>query len=149
MAENRLNRELETREKTARKRSWVNPDLLPTPNPEEGYDFHWVRVSTRGEADPMNISMQLRQGWEPVKAEDHPECFIAAVDNDRYKDNIIVGGLMLCKAPKEIKEERTAHFEEKTQSQMVSVDNNYMRENDPRMPVFSERKSKVSFGSGS
>jgi len=28
------------------------------------------------------------------------------------------------------------------------VDNNYMRESDPRMPVFSERNTKVSFGKG-
>lgn len=149
MAENRLNRELETREKTARKRSWVRPDLLPTPNPEDGYDFHWVRVSTRGEADPMNVSMQLRQGWEPVKASDHPECFVQAVDDDRYKDNIIVGGLMLCKAPVEIVEERNQYFTDQTQSQMRSVDNNLMRENDPRMPLYNDRKTQVKFGNGS
>ena len=149
MAENRLNRELETREKTARKRSWVRPDLLPTPNPEDGYEFHWVRVSTRGEADPMNISMQLRQGWEPVKASDHPECFVQAVDDDRYKDNIIVGGLMLCKAPLELVEDRTDHYVGQTQAQMRSVDNNLMRENDPRMPIYNERKTQVKFGNGS
>lgn len=149
MAENRLNRELETREKTARKRTWVRPDLLPNPNPEDGYDFHWVRISTRGEADPMNISLQLRQGWEPVKASDHPECYIMAVADDRYKDNVIVGGLMLCKAPTELVEDRTEHFEAQTRSQMSSVDNNLMRESDPRMPVFNERKSKTVFGSGS
>jgi hypothetical protein len=35
------------------------------------------------------------------------------------------------------------------QRQMESVDNNYMRENDPRMPVLRpERSTKVTFGSG-
>jgi len=31
---------------------------------------------------------------------------------------------------------------------MESVDNTYMRENDPRMPMFKERKSTVTFGKG-
>ena len=70
MAENRLNRELETREQTVRKRNWIRPDTLPTPNSEAGYDFHWVRISTRGELDAMNVSLKLREGWEPVKAVD-------------------------------------------------------------------------------
>ena len=29
---------------------------------------------------------------------------------------------------------------------MNAVDNNLMRENDPRMPISNERKSKVTFG---
>lgn len=148
MAENRLNRELETREKTARKRNWVRPDTLPTPTPEEGYEFHWVRISTRGEADPMNVSLKLREGWEPVKATDHPEIFVAGVENNRFKDNIVIGGLPLCKAPVEMVEDRNEHFQQEAHAQIRSVDNNFMRENDPRMPLFNERKTKVTFGRG-
>lgn len=148
MAENRQNRELESREKTARKRSWNRPDTLPTPYPEEGYEFHWVRISTRGEADPMNVSSKLREGWEPVKASDHPEIFVAGVENDRFKDNIVVGGLLLCKAPVEMVRERNEYYIDAAEAQTRSVDNNFMRENDPRMPLFNERKTKVSFGRG-
>lgn len=148
MAENRLNRELETREKTARKRNWVRPDTLPSPTPEEGYQYHWVRVSTRGEVDPMNVSLKLREGWEPVKASDHPEIFIAGVENDRFKDNILIGGLLLCKAPIELVQERNEFFNQESHKQIQSVDYSLMRENDPRMPLFNDRKTKVSFGKG-
>ena len=148
MAENRLSRELETRERTARKRAWVRPDVLPNPTPEPGYEFHWVRISTRGQADPMNVSLKLREGWEPVKAVDHPEVHLANVENERFKDNIVIGGLLLCKAPKEMVEDRNAHYQEQADAQINSVDNNFMRENDPRMPLFAERKSKVTFGRG-
>jgi hypothetical protein len=148
MAENRTNRELQTREKTARKRAWQRPETLPSPNPQEGWSFHWVRISTRGEADPMNFSSSLRQGWEPCKASDHPEIQLMSVENDRYKDNIVIGGLMLCKAPSEMVEDRTDYYQEQTDSQIRSVDNNFMRENDPRMPLFNERKTKVTFGKG-
>lgn len=148
MAENRLNRELESREKTARKRAWVRADTLPNPTPEEGYEYHWVRVSTRGEVDPMNVSLKLREGWEPVKASDHPEIFVAGVENDRFKDNILIGGLLLCKAPRELVNERNEFFQNESANQIRSVDNNLMRENDPRMPLFNERKTKVTFGKG-
>ena len=149
MSQNRTNRELETRETTVRKKSWTRPEVLPTPNPEPGYQFHWVRISTRGEADPMNVSGKLREGWEPVKASDHPEIFLAGIESDRFKDNIVVGGLLLCKAPVELVEERNDFYTQQAEAQIRSVDNNFMRENDPRMPLFNERKTKVSFGKGS
>lgn len=149
MAENRLDRELTTRDKSARKRAWVRPELLPTPKPQEGFTYHWVRLSTRGEDDPMNVSSKLREGWEPVRASDHPEIHLVGVENERFKDNVVIGGLMLCKAPVEMVEDRNAFYNEQADTQIKSVDNSFMRENDPRMPLFAERKTKVTFGSGS
>jgi len=148
MAENRLNRELETREKTARKTAWKRPEVLPSPNEEEGYVYRWIRVSSRGNVDAMNVSSKLREGWEPVKASDHPEITLVTIENDRFKDNVVIGGLMLCKAPKELVDDRENYYREQTRSQMSSVDNNLMRESDPRMPIFNDRKSKVTFGKG-
>ena len=148
MAENRINRELETRERTVRKKSWTRPEVLPSPTSEAGYDYHWVRVSTQGQVDATNVSSKLREGWEPVKATDHPEITMVAIEQERFKDNIVIGGLMLCKAPKELVEERNEYYSTQAKSQMHSVDNNLMRENDPRMPLFNERKTKVTFGKG-
>lgn len=148
MAENRLDRELTTRVKTERKKSWAPAQLLPDPNPEPGYAFRWVRVSTLGNADPMNVSSKLREGWEPVKATDHPEVQLMNDTNSQFKDSIVVGGLMLCKTPTELTEQRDAYYQNQAKGQMESVDNNLMRENDPRMPLFNERKTKVTFGSG-
>jgi hypothetical protein len=148
MAENRIDRELETRERTVRKKAWSRPEVLPSPNPEPGYEFHWVRVSTQGLVDATNVSSKLREGWEPVKASDHPEITIVAIEQERFKDNVVIGGLMLCKAPKEMVEERNTYYNDQAQAQMHSVDNNLMRENDPRMPLFNERKTKVTFGNG-
>lgn len=148
MAENRIKRDLETREQTTRKRSWQRPELLPSPEPEDGYKFHWVRVSTQGQVDATNVSSKIREGWEPVKASDHPEITMVSVENERFKDNVVIGGLMLCKAPVEMVEERNNYYNQQARSQMESVDNYLMRENDPRMPLFNERKTKVTFGKG-
>lgn len=148
MPEVRLDRELEKRERGQRKTAWKRPEVLPSPNPQPGYVFHWVRVSTQGQADATNVSSKLREGWEPVLAKDHPEIFLMGVENERFKDNVVIGGLLLCKAPEELIAERSEYYSNQTQSQMRAVDSNLMRENDPRMPLFSERKSSVTFGKG-
>ena len=149
MAEdNRTKREQETREKTVATRQWEQPDVLPMPDPEPGYDFKWVRLSTLGTTDARNISSSLREGWVPVKAVDHPEIMLVTVENEKFADNVVIGGLMLCKIPSEMMDQRRAHFANITKNQMDAVDNNLMRENDPRMPIFNDRKSNVTFGKG-
>jgi hypothetical protein len=149
MAENRVTRETESRDKTERPKRWMPPELLPNPNPEPGYGFRWIRVSTLGTDDPMNVSSKLREGWEPVKASDHPEIQLMGSGKNRYPDSIEIGGLILCKTPSEFIEQRNEHFQKAADGQMSSVDNNLMRENDPRMPLFKERRTEVSFGRGS
>ena len=148
MAENRIKRDSENRETKTRKRSWQRPEVLPTPEPEDGYAFRWVRVSMLGQVDATNVSSKLREGWEPVRAEDYPQFTVLNVEQEKFADNIVQGGLMLCKAPQEIVAERTEHYEQQARNQIQSVDNNLMRENDARMPLFNERKTKVTFGNG-
>ena len=151
MAEqNRQSRDLEVRAKAERPKQWMPPELLPSPNPEPGYEFRWIRVSTLNNPDPMNISAKLREGWEPVKASEHPEIQLMATgDKPRFPDSIEIGGLILCKTPKEFVDQRNDYYQKQTDSQMQSVDNNFMRENDPRMPLFKERRTEVKFGRGS
>jgi hypothetical protein len=149
LADSRANREVETRAKDERPRSWAPPTLLPDPTPEPGYTFRWIRVSTLGQADPRNVSSKIREGWEPVRAADHPEISMY-LDNDnaRFKDNVVVGGLLLCKTPTEMVDQRNAYYQQQADAQVRSVDNHFMRESDPRMPLFSERKTSVTFGRG-
>ena len=145
---NRLARELETRTTAERPKSWQPASVLPEPDQQPGYTYRWVRIAQLNQADPRNMSSKLRQGWEPVRIEEQPQ-FKMFVDTDsRYKDNIEIQGLLLCKMPNEFVEQRNEHYAKQNQAQMESVDNNFMRENDPRMPLFSDRKSKTSFGKG-
>lgn len=150
MEENtRKPRALESRESTERPKRWMPPQLLPEPNPEPGFAFRWIRVKSLNQDDPMNVSSKLREGWEPVKASAHPEIRLFNAGNHQFPDSIEVGGLMLCKTPVEFVEQRNAYYRGQADMQMQSVDNNFMRENDARMPLFKERKSSVSFGKGS
>jgi hypothetical protein len=148
MAENRLTRELETRQTTERPKQWAPAELLPEPDKQPGYAYRWIRVSTLNTADPRNISSKLREGWEPVRIEEQPKFALLADPNSRFKENIEIGGLLLCKTPAEFVQQRNAHYQQLTESQTRAVDNSLMRENDPRMPLFNERKSTTTFGKG-
>ena len=133
------------REATERKRTWQRPSALPTPEPRDGVVFRWVRTSTLGEADNRNVSMRFREGYTPVRAEDFPDLKIVSDMDSRFKGNIEIGGLLLCSIPAEIVEDRSEQMKVKAQQQIDSVDRNYLRENDPRMPVLPpERSSRTT-----
>ena len=148
MDDTKLNeRTRETRAKRAA-RTWAPAQLLPDPTPEPGWAFRWVRVSTLGLDDAMNISSRLREGYEPVKASDHPEVQIPGGASERFPDCIVIGGLMLCKIPQELVDQRDDYYRQQAKQQLQAVDNNLMRQNDSRMPLFRERKSEVVVGKG-
>lgn len=149
MAESRLTRELDTRELDVRPSHWAPPELLPEPDKQAGYAYRWIRVSSLNNADPRNLSAKLREGWEPVKVEEQPKFQMLVDANSRFKDNIEIGGLLLCKTPIEFVEQRNKYYSQQAQAQTDSVDNTLMRQSDPRMPLFNERKSSTSFGKGS
>lgn len=149
MAENRIPREAQTRVQNERPKMWTPPELLPDPIREAGFAYRWVRVSTLNAADPRNISSKLREGWEPVQIEEQPQMKIFLDPNSRFKDNIEIGGLLLCKAPEEMVRQRNDYYAQQSRSQTEAVDNSFMRQSDARMPLFKERKSTTSFGKGS
>ena len=142
-------RDNDTRETEDRVTHYRPPSNLPDPTPEDGYEFRWVRTAMLGDADNRNVSMRYREGWEPCLAEDHPELMIMSDVNSTYEGNVVIGGLMLCKCSTEKMESRNRYFEQQASQQASSVDHNFMRENDPRMPLLeTEHKSTVTFGAG-
>ena len=138
----------ETRAEAERPKVWQPASLLPEPDKEAGYAYRWIRVASMGKNDASNISSKFREGWEPVRIEEQPQFQMLVDPDSRFKDNIEVAGLLLCKAPEELMTQRKEYFASKNQSQMESVDNNFMRENDARMPLFREKRSTTSFGKG-
>jgi hypothetical protein len=148
MAENRTPREIATRQQDARPQQWKQPELLPEPDKQAGYSYRWIRVAILGNADPRNISAKMREGWEPVRVEEQPKFQLLVDPNSRFKDNIEIGGLLLCKTPDEFVEQRNSYYQKQADAQMMAVDNALMRQSDPRMPLFNEGKSTTSFGKG-
>ena len=147
----RTPRESENREVTQHTESWENPSNLPSPDPQPGWVFRYIRTSILGNTDNPNVSKKFREGWIPCRAEDHPELHIHMMDYKSEwaeKGHIEIGGQLLCKMPKEKADARDQHFQRMARTQMDSVDNVYFKDQDSRMAtkqVF-ERKSKTTFG---
>jgi hypothetical protein len=149
MADARTSRDLSSRDKSARI-VYTPSSTLPDPTPEPGFTYRWIGTHVLGVSNPTNVSSKLRDGWVPVKATDHEELML--VGNEKT-GNVEIGGLMLCKMPTERAQAIADYYNNAAQANMESVDNNFMRQQDPRMAtLFSERKStstRGNFGSGS
>jgi hypothetical protein len=148
MTTNKTTREMTNREVMERPKQWMPPDLLPEPDKQAGYTYRWIRVSMLNNADPRNISSKMREGWEPVTLEEQPKFKLLANPNGQFKDNIEIGGLLLCKIPTEFVEQRKQHYDNITNQQAEAVDNSLMRQSDARMPLFKEGKSTSTKGFG-
>ena len=145
----RTPRSAENRAEKARLKPWQPPSLLDAPDAPEGYVYRWIRESMVGQEDKANMSKRIREGWEPVRAEDHPEFEAPTVDEGRHAGVIGVGGLILAKMPIETVEQRRAYYNQMASDQMEAVDSNLMRESDSRMPISKpNRKTQVTFGKG-
>ena len=145
---NRTDRAIDTREEFQRADSWKPASLLPEFKKVPGWAYRWIRTSLLNEADNLNVSSKMREGWEPVKLADHPEMKIMVDQNARFKDGVEIGGLLLCKIPEEFVAQRKAHYAQQAKQQADAVDNNFLKQSDARMPLFSEKKSTTSFGKG-
>jgi hypothetical protein len=144
---NRNSRTTESREADQRKVSWQRPSMLPVPEPKPGIEYRWIRTSTLGQSDNTNVSSRFREGWTPVRSEDHPNLQVVSDIDSRFTDNIEVGGLLLCQNSTENVQARREAQNSQAASQMEAVDTSYLRNSDPRMPVLNpERSTRTSFG---
>ena len=148
MADTKINRDLTTREKSART-VYKPASTLPDPTPEPGYGFRYIMTHILGKADHTRLSRMRRDGWEPVKAADHPELMIEG----NAEGNVEIQGLILCKNSIENIKAYDEYYAKQAADQMDSVDNSFMKDNDPRMRKFSEKSSTttrgIGFGAGS
>lgn len=135
-----------TRDKTQRRKPWAPPSHLEAPDAPQGYVHRWIRTAMRGEDDKMNVHAKLREGWEPVRADEYPDRDYATIEDGRYAGVIGNGGLMLCRLPEETAQERSAYYGNRTREQMQAVDQDLMKDEHPSMPISRDRRSRVSFG---
>jgi hypothetical protein len=142
----RTPRTADTREKETRRKPWAPPSVLDAPAAPEGYKHRWIRASIRGEEDKGNVFNRLRQGYEPVRAEEHPDYQAPTIEDGKHAGVIGNGGLILTRVPVETAHERTEYYGNRTREQMTAVDQDLMKEQHPSMPISQQRQSKVSFG---
>tara|TARA_Y100000114_G_scaffold34171_1_gene29573 strand:- start:3913 stop:4374 length:462 start_codon:yes stop_codon:yes gene_type:complete len=146
MTDTRTPRKNVSREADLRRKPWQPPQMLEAPNPPQGYVHRWIRVAMRGEEDKMNVHTKLREGWEPVRADEYPDYEAPIIDDGKYQGVIGQGGLMLCRIPEETARERNEYYGGRTREQMKAVDQDLMKEQHPSMPITNSRQSRVTFG---
>ena len=142
----RTKREANTRENSTRRKPWSPPSRLEAPKPPEGYRQRWIRTNIRGEEDQMNVHAKLREGWEPVRADEYPDSEFSTITEGKHAGVIGQGGLILARIPEETALERNDYYRGRTRNQMTAVDENLMKESHPSMPIQKERQSRVTFG---
>ena len=145
----RDSRSADSREISSRRKPWQPPSMLDAPDAPPGYKHRWIRAEVRGHDDRANMSKRIREGFELVRAEEYPDFEAPTVEDGKHAGVIGVGGLVLARIPEETVNERNTYFQLQTSEQMKGVDNDYMRESDPTMPLQRgdvERTSKVEFG---
>ena len=147
MADARTPRENNSRDKETRY-EYQPAAMLPEPKENPDFAYRYVATHVMGVLDPTNAGMRFRDGWEPVKAADHPELALHA----SAAGNVEVGGLMLCRMPKERAKARDEYYKRQTEQQVLALDQHFMRQSDARMPLFPEKVTEVtrggSFGKG-
>ena len=147
----RSSRAASNRDTTVRAKSWTPPSLLEAPEAPQGWKYRWIRAEMLGQEDKVNMSKRLREGYELVRADDHPEFAAPTItDGTALNGCIGTGGLVLAKFPIEFVEQRNAYYRNRADEQLASVDNDMMKESNPSMPLSSpDRKSSTTFGSQS
>lgn len=140
----RAPRSLETREKSERQRAWAPPTLLPDPLPQDGKVFKWVRQGMRGTPDHSTYQKRLREGWEPVRTEDHPE-MMTEIGVEQKTGLVEVGGLILCSMPAEMVKQRADYYRGVTKDQQTSAEEHYMRDQSELIQKIRGERNRVVF----
>lgn len=143
-----MNTPRKTRDQIARKVVYRPPSLLdmPTPNTDD-VEYRWVRTAILNSDDAKNLSSRRREGWVPVRADEHPDFDGPSVDEGKYAGSIGIGDLVLMKNSVENNEARREYYDARTNQQQVAIDNDLMKEENPAMPILRERSSSVKTGS--
>jgi hypothetical protein len=145
---NRSPRDSDSREASARRRSWTPPSRLDAPPAPPGFKHRWIRAEAGGQEDRINVAGKLREGYELVRGDEHPDFTSPTMEDGRHAGVISVGGLLLARIPEETVEERNAYYNSRAHDQQKSVDNELLKSNshDSMRIQRPERRSRVSFG---
>ena len=90
------NKSHSTRAEASRKIVYQPPNYLEAPKPNvDGIKYRWIRVAAGGEDDSQNVSKKRREGYEYVRADEHPDFDAPTHETGKYAGVIGTGDLVL------------------------------------------------------
>jgi hypothetical protein len=143
---NKTSRASQTRDNSAKKKTWTPPSSLDAPPAPTGFRHQWIRAESMGFQDTKNVAASLREGYELVRADEYPESSYPVETEGRYAGVIGVGGLLLARIPEEIAQQIDAYYAKQTADKEEAINNDLMKEQHPSMPINNERQTRVTFG---
>ena len=112
------------------------PGLLPDIDPGPGFVLRWVRREMSGNSDATNWQARRREGWEPIPVADAPE--VADLVDADGSGMISIGGLVACRAPRDLMDSRAAYYSNFIRSRADSLNDTYLSMRDKGVKVYKE-----------
>ena len=138
-----------TRVATTRKKVWEPMKKLDVPEDkkQEDMEYVWVRHELLNNTDDANVHERLREGYEPVTPDELGDDYHADVMSaGKHAGTVRSGDLILMKNSKELVDQKKAYYEDQTRKMGNAYNAEYMRQQNPNMPVTDDSTSSSTRG---
>ena len=147
MANDRMPRDEQTREKASRPMEWTPANKLEAPKAPDGFKNRWVRYTLRGEDQRGNVYERIRQHYEIVPAEEFVgKSSVDKVEDGKFTGTIRSGDLILTRAPIEITKQRDNYFAKMTDRTQEAIESELDSNSHKAMPFSKSRRTIVTRG---
>jgi hypothetical protein len=124
------------------------PDAVLKRFANERMTLGWLRMTLKGVDDVKHIGKKMQEGWVFVDLADVPEMSATSVvrDEGRYAGVVCRADVGLAKIPTGKYEARSKFYRDKSKAMNNAIDAQLMGNNNSRMPISNNSKSKVVTG---
>ena len=124
------------------------PDAVLNRFASERMTLGWLRMTLKGVDDVKHIGKKMQEGWVFVDLAEVPEMSATSVvrDEGRYAGVVCRGDVGLAKIPTGKYEARGKFYRDKSKAMNEAIEAQLMGNNNSRMPISNNSKSKVVTG---
>jgi len=124
------------------------PDAVLKRFANERMTLGWLRMTLKGVDDVKHLGKKLQEGWVFVDLAEVPEMSATSVvrDEGRYAGVVCRADVGLAKIPTGKYEARSKFYRDKSKAMNNAIDAQLMGNNNSRMPISNNSKSKVVTG---
>ena len=124
------------------------PDAVLNRFASERMTLGWLRMTLKGVDDVKHLGKKMQEGWVFIDLAEVPEMSATSVvrDEGRYAGVVCRGDVGLAKIPTGIYEARSKFYRDKSKAMNEAIEAQLMGNNNSRMPISNNSKSKVVTG---
>ena len=124
------------------------PDAVLNRFASERMTLGWLRMTLKGVDDVKHLGKKMQEGWVFIDLAEVPEMSATSVvrDEGRYAGVVCRGDVGLAKIPTGKYEARGKFYRDKSKAMNEAIEAQLMGNNNSRMPISNNSKSKVVTG---